>query len=365
MRLYDLHRGDSALVVDVPHAGTHVPPAIAEAMDAGDAAALPDTDWHVEKLYAFAREAGATVMVATHSRYVVDLNRDPSGVALYAGADNTELVPARTFDDVPIWRDGRAPDDSAVEARKREYFTPLPRRACRRDRAREGAARPRRGPRRALDPLARAALLRRQAARPQPGHGRRRERRRTASRVSRPACWPRTAASRPVVDGRFKGGWITRRYGRPGRRHARAAARDRAERVHGRVAAVAVGRGARRRRSEALLRRLVAALSAWRHEADLRRAQPASTRSCCATGSCTRHRRARVQREHGVCRRRGAFRRLGPQVWVDDENVARAKAVLAAFAEEQRRGRTLRCAQCGEDNPATFELCWKCGRSLQ
>src|SRR6185436_2412459 len=124
MRLYDLHRGDSALVVDVPHAGTHVPPAIAEAMDAGDAAALPDTDWHVEKLYAFAREAGATVMVATHSRYVVDLNRDPSGVALYAGADNTELVPARTFDDVPIWRDGRAPDDSAVEARKREYFTP-------------------------------------------------------------------------------------------------------------------------------------------------------------------------------------------------------------------------------------------------
>ena len=54
----------------------------------------------------------------------------------------------------------------------------------------------------------------------------------------------------------------------------------------------------------------------------------------------------------------------GPQVWVDDENVARAKEVLAAFAEEQKRAGTLRCAHCGEDNPATFELCWKCGRSL-
>jgi hypothetical protein len=54
----------------------------------------------------------------------------------------------------------------------------------------------------------------------------------------------------------------------------------------------------------------------------------------------------------------------GPQVWVDDEDVARAKDVLAAFAAEQRRGGTLRCAGCGEDNPATFDLCWNCGRSL-
>ena len=58
------------------------------------------------------------------------------------------------------------------------------------------------------------------------------------------------------------------------------------------------------------------------------------------------------------------FDAAGPQVWVDDENVMRAKAVLAAFAEEQERSGTLRCAGCGEDNPATFDLCWKCGRAL-
>ena len=85
MNLWELSRGDSPLVIDVPHAGTHVPDAIAARLT--DAARpVPDTDWHVEKLYAFARDAGATLMVATHSRIAADLNRDPSGAALYAGA---------------------------------------------------------------------------------------------------------------------------------------------------------------------------------------------------------------------------------------------------------------------------------------
>ena len=75
MNLWELSRGDSPLVIDVPHAGTHVPDAIAARLT--DAARpVPDTDWHVEKLYAFARDAGATLMAATHSRFVVDLNRD-------------------------------------------------------------------------------------------------------------------------------------------------------------------------------------------------------------------------------------------------------------------------------------------------
>lgn len=54
----------------------------------------------------------------------------------------------------------------------------------------------------------------------------------------------------------------------------------------------------------------------------------------------------------------------GPQVWVDDEDYARAKDVLVAFDEERARAGSLRCAHCGEESPATFDLCWKCGRSL-
>lgn len=262
MTLYELHRGDSALVVDVPHAGTHVPAAIAAAMDAGDAAALPDTDWHVEKLYAFARDAGATVMVATHSRYVVDLNRDPSGAALYAGADNTELVPTRTFDNASIWRDGQAPRGDAVKARAREYFAPY-HDALATELARVKA---RHGHAVLLDAHSiRSEVPRFFAGRlPDLNLG-------TADGASASRAVQDLAAAilasderfTSIVNGRFKGGWITRRYGRPD------------EGVHALQLEIAQSaymdesppwpwEPARAAPLAALLRRLVASLAAWR-----------------------------------------------------------------------------------------------------
>jgi N-formylglutamate deformylase len=89
-----------------------------------EALTLPDTDWHVERLYDFARRSGCGLIVATHSRYVVDLNRDPTGKPLYPGADNTELVPTRTFAGEPIWREGAAPDEAEIEARRVKYWAP-------------------------------------------------------------------------------------------------------------------------------------------------------------------------------------------------------------------------------------------------
>src|SRR5262245_50016918 len=123
MNLGDLLRGDAPLVIDVPHAGTHVPPELAQRLTPA-ARAFPDTDWHVEKLYAFARDAGVTVLAATHSRYVVDLNRDPSGAALYPGADNTELCPTRTFGNDAIYAEDEEPDASEIDGRRRTYFAP-------------------------------------------------------------------------------------------------------------------------------------------------------------------------------------------------------------------------------------------------
>src|SRR4029453_2831463 len=123
MNLGDLVRGDAPLFIDVPHAGIHLPAPLAERLTPA-ARMLPDTDWHVEKLFAFAREAGVTMFVATHSRYVVDLNRDPSGVALYPGADNTELCPMRTFAHEPLYVEGRGPDAREIAARRAEYFDP-------------------------------------------------------------------------------------------------------------------------------------------------------------------------------------------------------------------------------------------------
>ena len=123
MKLYEIDRGESALIVDVPHAGTYLPVTLAARLTPA-ARALPDTDWHVEKLFSFARGTGVTVLAATHSRYVVDLNRDPGGRALYPGADNTELVPTLTFANEPIYSPGDEPDSAEIAQRCGEFFTP-------------------------------------------------------------------------------------------------------------------------------------------------------------------------------------------------------------------------------------------------
>ena len=123
MQLWDLHRGDSPLIINVPHAGIALPDALRQRLTP-QALTIPDTDWHVERLYAFAREAGITLLSATQSRYVVDLNRDPTGAALYAGADNTELCPTRTFANEAVYVEGTTPSPGEVAARVDAYFVP-------------------------------------------------------------------------------------------------------------------------------------------------------------------------------------------------------------------------------------------------
>ena len=261
--LHALHRGDAPLVVDIPHAGTHVPDAMARGLDPA-ARALPDTDWHVEKLYAFAREAGATVLAATHSRYVVDLNRDPAGVALYAGADNTELVPTRTFDNAPIWRDGHVPSADEVASRTRDYVTPYHDALA----AEVARVKARHGHAVLLD----AHSIRSQVPRffagtlPELNLG-------TADGRSVDDGLARLVAGvlasdrrfTTVVDGRFKGGWITRRYGRPDE-GVHALQLEIAQRAYMDESPPWPWDAARAAPLEALLRRLVATLTAWRPE---------------------------------------------------------------------------------------------------
>jgi N-formylglutamate deformylase len=115
--------GTTPVLISVPHAGTAIPPAIAARMTP-QALALPDTDWHVEKLYDFAHEVGAGLIAADHSRYVVDLNRDPSGKPLYPGADNSEFVPLTTFAEQPIYRPHQQPDSAEIAERRIAYWQP-------------------------------------------------------------------------------------------------------------------------------------------------------------------------------------------------------------------------------------------------
>ncbi len=117
------HPGTRPLLVSMPHVGTHVPPAIAARLTP-EGRELHDTDWHLGRLYAFAREMGASILMATHSRYVVDLNRPPDGASLYPGQNVTGLCPVDTFDDTPLYADGQGPDAAEVAARREAVWRP-------------------------------------------------------------------------------------------------------------------------------------------------------------------------------------------------------------------------------------------------
>lgn len=107
----------------MPHVGTEVPEPIVKRLTPA-ARVLPDTDWHLERLYDFLDPLGASVLVATHSRYVVDLNRPPSNANLYPGQDTTGLVPIDTFAKEPLYLSGLEPTEAEVATRVATYWNP-------------------------------------------------------------------------------------------------------------------------------------------------------------------------------------------------------------------------------------------------
>jgi formiminoglutamase len=100
-------RGRVPLLISMPHAGLHLTPAVQAGL-VDEALSLPDTDWHIPQLYDFATELGASTLAAEYSRFVIDLNRPSDDKPLYAGA-TTGLFPSILFDGVPLFKDGQAP----------------------------------------------------------------------------------------------------------------------------------------------------------------------------------------------------------------------------------------------------------------
>jgi N-formylglutamate deformylase len=118
-----LHRGTAPLLVSLPHDGSDIPAGLRARM-APEARPAPDTDWHVSRLYAFARELGASVLVPRWSRYVIDLNRGEDDTSLYPGRNTTGLVPLVRFDGEPVYLPGAEPDAAEVAARVARYWRP-------------------------------------------------------------------------------------------------------------------------------------------------------------------------------------------------------------------------------------------------
>jgi formiminoglutamase len=119
----EITRGTAPLLVSIPHTGTHIPAEI-EADLVSFWLARKDADWWIEKLYGFGPALGATVLRTTISRTVIDVNRDPSGASLYPGQATTGLCPTETFDRETLYRGGREPDDAEIARRRALYFAP-------------------------------------------------------------------------------------------------------------------------------------------------------------------------------------------------------------------------------------------------
>jgi N-formylglutamate deformylase len=114
---------DSPLILSLPHSGTALPDGLRRRLtELGRN--LPDTDWHIDRLYAFAENLPATSVTATFSRYVIDVNRDPAGSSLYPGQATTDLVPTTTFAGDPLYLAGEEPDAAEIEERRRSCFDP-------------------------------------------------------------------------------------------------------------------------------------------------------------------------------------------------------------------------------------------------
>ncbi len=206
--------GTSPLVISVPHAGTGLPPELASQLTPL-ALTVPDTDWHVGELYGFAAALGTTVIVARQSRYLIDLNRPPDDAALYTAAPQTGLCPALSFAGEPLYLDGRAAVPAAEAARRRTlYWQPYHAEL----RAQLNAARAKHGYALLLDAHSIRSVVPRLFEGRLPdinigtNDGRSCSPRLTEALRARLEAMPRWSH---VVDGRFKGGHITRHYGQP------------------------------------------------------------------------------------------------------------------------------------------------------
>jgi N-formylglutamate deformylase len=211
---FTLHRGTAPLLVSLPHCGTMIPEAL-RGRYVPRALQVEDTDWHLARLYDFARELGASLLVPRHSRYVIDLNRPPDDAPMYPGANNTELCPTRFFTGDPLYRLGEEPPPAEVDARRETYWRPY-------HEALAGELARLRGTH------GHATLFDGHSIHPQlPWLFEGTLTDLNLGTASGASCDPALRARlahvlerqdryTQVVDGRFKGGYITRHYGRPG-----------------------------------------------------------------------------------------------------------------------------------------------------
>ena len=120
---YTLSKGNIGMLISMPHNGQAIASEIATTMTE-TARKVPDTDWYMDKLYDFAGDLGISIITPEYNRYVIDLNRDITGINLYPGANSTELCPTTAFDHTALYLSGMKPDEQEISRRIECYWQP-------------------------------------------------------------------------------------------------------------------------------------------------------------------------------------------------------------------------------------------------
>ena len=212
-RWLEVTPGGAPLIISLPHTGVDIPDALVGRL-VSPWLARKDADWWVDELYGFAKALGATLVRTRISRTVIDVNRDPTGKSLYPGQATTNLCPLETFDGEPLYRPGQEPGQAEIAQRIADWFEPYHASI-----ASEIA--------RLRQSFGHVVLYDAHAIRtcvPRLFEGRLPDL--NIGTNDGRACSPDLAARiaaicaaspfTSVLDGRFKGGWTTRHYGRPG-----------------------------------------------------------------------------------------------------------------------------------------------------
>jgi N-formylglutamate deformylase len=121
--LFNLHQGTAPMLVSMPHLGTVIPDEL-KPNYVPRALAVEDADWHLDHLYNFLKDMGASILTPVFSRYVIDLNRPPDDAPMYPGASNTELCPTRFFTGEPLYKESCQPDANEKLRRRETYWQP-------------------------------------------------------------------------------------------------------------------------------------------------------------------------------------------------------------------------------------------------
>lgn len=213
---YRLIERDGPLILSAPHPGRWIPPQLAERLTP-EALEQRDADHRINELYDVADALGASQLTATWSRYVVDLNRPTDDTPLYPGQMGSGLIPTERFDGAPLYQQGKAPDPGETPDQIARYWRPY---------------------HDTLERLVSTALDRHgycllwdchsiDPVSPRLFEGRLPDfnlgsfdGRACPERLAKAVFSAAKAATNysSVLDGRFKGGFITRHYGRPARK---------------------------------------------------------------------------------------------------------------------------------------------------